>query len=62
MAFLSVSSIQKELSEGSLSLLNIADFSLKRKFYAVYPHGELGGLSEKCLHFLQNRIEESRER
>lgn len=52
IAFLSVSSIGKEVLKGHFKILDIKGLSLERKFYAIHPHGSLSEITEKFLEFL----------
>lgn len=51
-ALLSVYSIRKELAEGTLRIVDIADFAIERTFYAIHRQGEIDPYARKFLDFV----------
>lgn len=55
-AFLSIHAISKELQSGELEVVEVDNFSVKRSFYFVRPHGVIGHLSEAFRRFAYQRF------
>lgn len=59
MSFLSVHAVRNELLAGILKVIDVEDFSIKRKFNAVYMHGNFDGIPKLFLdyfHIHKNKL------
>jgi len=53
IAFLSIHSLKNELLSKKFKVLEIENISIKRKFYAVYPHGNFDGIPQLFLNYFK---------
>jgi len=58
IGFLSVHALNNEDIQSEYKIIEIENLSMKRKFYAVYPHGNFDGIPELFLSFFKSRIGE----
>lgn len=54
IALISIHAVTKEIVNGEFKVIDIQDIEIDRNFYFIHSHGQLSGLAEVFLYFMQN--------